>query len=139
MSLLFDKLVNDYNQTNFSDLINHYDINFVSNDYLYNCPLYISITKSNYELTKLLLENGADPNQACNVEFTPLSLAILKIENESEKKKIVKLLIDHGANIFKSLDKIKNVRNIFWKNEYKQLIDYTKLLLDDYSLNLNKL
>ena len=39
---------------------------------LYNCSSYIY--NNNYNLIKLLLDNGADVNISCSVEFTPLSV-----------------------------------------------------------------
>ena len=100
------------------------NINSNFEDYLYNCPLYISIYNNNYDLIKLLIDKGCDVNISCSIEFTPLSIAILSIKDENIKYKIVKLLLDSGSNEEKTLSIIKKCRNVFWKKETKEIKDY---------------
>ena len=100
------------------------NVNAYFEDYLYNCPLYISIYNNNYDLIKLLIDKGVDVNISCSVEFTPLSIAILCIKDQTVKHKIVELLLNSGEAPGKTLLMIKGCRNIFWERETKIIRDY---------------
>ena len=102
------------------------NVNAYFEDYLYNCSLYISIYNNNYNLIKLLLDNGADVNISCSVEFTPLSIAILNIKDETDKYNIVDLLLNSGAAPGKTLKTIKKCRNVFWEKETKIINNFLK-------------
>lgn len=56
-------------------------------------PLFDAIYKNNFEIIKLLLDYGADPNLKDKKGNTPIDIAI-----ENESNEIIKLLLDHGAN-----------------------------------------
>lgn len=58
-------------------------------------PLIVAIRNGNYEITKLLLENGASPY--INHDGKQYSL-IAEIAIEPESIKFIHLLLDHGAN-----------------------------------------
>jgi ankyrin repeat protein len=66
-------------------------------------PLFAAINRLDSQLVKLLLENGADVNQASFRNMKPIHIASYVKENawkffDSEQVKIIKLLMDYGAN-----------------------------------------
>lgn len=66
------------------------DLNKISPSGYY--PLEVAIAMSNYDLSKLLIENGANVN--IQSEYTPLNVAVTM-----KSYQIVKLLIDNGVDI----------------------------------------
>lgn len=60
-------------------------------------PLIRAVKNGYYEIAKLLLENGADPNFSPN-SYLPLFLAIEQRNYGRTEPKFVKLLLDYGAN-----------------------------------------
>ncbi len=67
--------------------VNEWDINHSL------MPVHCAVFSLNEEATRLLLENGADPNCVSDEGETPLMYAV-----ECDEMNIVKLLIQHGAN-----------------------------------------
>ena len=59
-----------------------------------DAALHIAASQSHLKVCKVLLENGANPNQKGDGEKSPLHIAA-----SSRSLKIVKLLLQHGANI----------------------------------------
>lgn len=101
-------------------------------------PLEVAIVMSNYDLSKLLIENGANVN--IKSKYKPLNVAVTM-----KNYKIVKLLIDNGVDInavdefgFNALHYLLNTGNVinirkltdleykFGKNMYKRSTE------DDY-------
>ena len=71
----------------------------------YKEALMTAIKTNNLKFVELLIKNGADINQFCISQQTPLSLAIFNIQNIGEKAiSMVKLLINHGAHVNKVLN-----------------------------------
>lgn len=62
--------------------------------------LYVAAKLGQVEIVELLLNAGANPNEACRVNrWTPLSIAVSSRDSEFEDKKaIITLLLEHGAN-----------------------------------------
>lgn len=61
-------------------------------------PLKVACYYRNVQAVQVLLENGADPNFFFEQSFSPLEAAIIGPLNQNSVT-IVKLLIDHGADI----------------------------------------
>ncbi len=60
-------------------------------------PLFNAIFFGNFELTKLLIENGANVNLQDHCGTTPLHCAIRAVAGNKEQ--IIKLLLDNGADL----------------------------------------
>jgi len=74
-------------------------------------------TNSEYDLIKLALENGANPNCVCEGNLKPLHMAIHHNPLKSIDPKIVILLIKHGADI--------NVIGFMWAIiKFPEIVDY---------------
>ena len=62
-----------------------------------------SVQKTNYEISKLLIENNANINIKYEIKSLPseqyLKLTALEIAAESNDYEIVKLLVDNGADV----------------------------------------
>lgn len=84
--------------------------------------IYIAIAQDNYEmLEKLILKQKQVFNKIYNEEFlTPISMAVF-VEDKKLSYKMVKLLLDNGANPDGIDD--KNEDDCYWKRE-----DITELL-----------
>ena len=84
--------------------------------------IYIAIAQDNYEmLEKLILKQKQVINKIYNEEFlTPISMAVF-VEDKKLSYKMVKLLLDNGANPDGIDD--KNEDDCYWKRE-----DITELL-----------
>lgn len=84
--------------------------------------IYIAIYQDNYEmLEKLVVKQKQNINKIYNEEFlTPLSMAVF-VEDKKLSYKMVKLLLDNGANPDGTDD--KNEDDCYWKRE-----DITELL-----------
>lgn len=84
-------------------------------------PLMAAIRDKNVEVTRVLLENGADPDFADKAGGLPLHFAVQKKNME-----IVKLLVAHGANIDKQDSKFGNtaLSVAISKTEGREFIDY---------------
>ena len=71
----------------------------------YTEAMMTAIKTNNLKFVELLLKYGADVNKIEAVQQSPLSLAILNIQNIGEKAvSMAKLLIKHGANVNEILD-----------------------------------
>ena len=72
------------------------DVNSASRNDFQVAPLHSACAtgdaETRYELAKLLLEHGADPNARQKDEFTPLAEA-----DQVGDKRLRKLLVEHGA------------------------------------------
>ena len=88
-------------------------------------PLLRAIMKGNYDVAKLFLENGADPNDMATSTMAPIHWAV--VNNDS---KYLLLLLNYGANpnlAEKSKDKWTPLFDaIFWDR-----IENVKILIDN--------
>ena len=97
--ILYKTLIeNDFNY--FKSLINNMQNEFKMNDQFIipkyksiNKIIHLSIKYGKYEITKLILEKGADPNSPNQKGFSPLHLC--SIYNQPH---LIGLLINHGAS-----------------------------------------
>jgi ankyrin repeat protein len=60
-------------------------------------PLFNAIFFGNYELTRLLIENGANVNLQDHCGTTPLHCAVRAVAGNKEQ--IIQLLLDNGADL----------------------------------------
>lgn len=77
---------------------------------VYGSPLHYAVFCCQYEAVKALLKHNADVNQSDKDEFTPLMLICSVRGNEALK--MVKLLIEHGADIHATLSDGRNALDI---------------------------
>lgn len=108
MEALQEKLIKDVFQENIENVKLYLNaggvINYVTKQL--DTPLIVAVETLNYELVKLLLDGGADPNLEAN-NTTPLSAAIdVSVEAVAEdpvppSTAIIKLLVDYGADILR--------------------------------------
>jgi ankyrin repeat protein len=93
-------------------LENGADANYYSSNRLFNSsPLSVSVQRNNYEITKLLLDYGADPN-VWN-EGLPLIFNVNNLQ-------ITKLLLEYGADPFV----VVTVNDFYKYNHRKEQLDY---------------
>ncbi|XP_070803763.1 ankyrin repeat and SOCS box protein 3 [Pituophis catenifer annectens] len=88
------------------------------------CPLHLSASRGNLECTAILLESGADPNEVTNDATTPLFLAV-----ENEHTNVIKLLLQHGANLNGS--HCWSEWNSLHQAAFQNYSEILKLLLDE--------
>ncbi len=81
------------------------DINQTTEDHEYT-PLCSGCMSGNFEIVKLLAENGADPNHQNSMGFTPLLYCFSRMtettnvyENKNICLKIAEILLNFGADI----------------------------------------
>ena len=89
--------INVINITKIEELINkgEVDINASTNDYYKDTPLIKAIyTKNNLEITKILIEAGADINKGDFENVTPLMCAVINAQ-----KDIIDYLITKNADV----------------------------------------
>lgn len=79
-------------------------------------PLILAVSNRDYDLSKLLIENGADVNIRNKEGETALHIA-----EKKEEKEIVKLLIEHGANVF-AIN--KNNKTVFHYTDDKDMLEF---------------
>ena len=88
-------------------LIDHgADINQMDR-YSQNTPLTTAISHANPDIVQLLIQAGANINQVEGLDFTPLARSIIgyRLSSQEEQRnllKIMRILIDHGANVSQS-------------------------------------
>ena len=76
------------------------DINLASP--CYGAPLHQACRRSNWDMMKMLIEHGADVNQACDgLPGTPIQAALLRYDAEPPHpvEEMVNYLIAHGADV----------------------------------------
>lgn len=73
--------------------------NINEEDYNGLTAVYYATQNGEYEMTKLLIENGADFEVRDPYGNTPLSNAVLYYKKTDSGDKLIKLLIDAGADI----------------------------------------
>lgn len=62
-------------------------------------PLVEACYWGNVQAVETLLHNGANPNYSLRGYWTPIEAAVNGTASKEECKKIIKLLVEHGANI----------------------------------------
>ena len=62
-------------------------------------PLHHSVVISHEIIIEILLQNGANPNSADFINFTPLHMACL-----NKSAKILNILLGYGANVYSKID-----------------------------------
>lgn len=89
-----------------SDIFNYLiengaDVNYINKDRSNTTALSFAINKNNTEAVKLLLENGANPNNEENSKEFRGGLGLLEkaIMSDKDKREIIKLLVNAGANV----------------------------------------
>jgi hypothetical protein len=75
------------------------------------------------EKIQLLLENGADINARDNKGYTPLLIAIKFVDSTSSLK-VVKYLVEHGANLFDKLNTGETVSTFADASSNPEVKDY---------------
>jgi ankyrin repeat protein len=81
--------------------------------------LHAAVAKNNYELCKLLIENGADVNISQMQNVTPLHSAAHR-----GNLSIVQLLVNHGATIEAKMDNGDNAMIIATRDKHQEVINY---------------
>jgi ankyrin repeat protein len=96
-------------------------------------PIYISSFNGNYEITKLLLDYGADPNPEKNTPYDPENPPTTNPIFEAIKKNyydIVKLLLDYGCDPNAYGDQFNELEVPLFVAISCNNIELTRLLLD---------
>ncbi|KYQ88674.1 hypothetical protein DLAC_10856 [Tieghemostelium lacteum] len=99
-------------------------------------PLHISIQRSNYESVVTLLENGCDVNKKDSKAGQRLSPLLLAVNQPTPDLRIIKKLIEYGANVNQeALDR----KTALFQACSKSRLDIIEILLssDKYSLSVN--
>lgn len=65
-----------------------------------NSALHRAAARDHYDVLRVLLDHGADPNQRGRLGFTPLHMAT----QHSKDKKLMQLLVARGANVLSRAD-----------------------------------
>ncbi len=99
-------------------LIPGLNINFAYKD---KTPLIVSVESNQYEITKMLLENGAD------VDMAPKTITPLIYAAQFNQLEIIKLLIKYGADV--NFKNAKNQTPIYYSVGNNKL-EATKLLIE---------
>lgn len=109
------------------------DINVQENSILGFTPLIFAIKEEYYDVIKLLLERGANPNMLDKFDNSPLDQTILNTFNLEKQVDIAKLLLQNGA-LIEPKDSAK------WTSiqiaVHKKNTEIVKLLIQ-YGANLN--
>jgi len=84
-------------------------------------PIHSSVAAANYEITRELLKNGANPNVRQQEDITPLHQAAIHGD-----EKILTLLLEYGADVFARMSNGKTAKDLATEKEHTEII---KLLL----------
>ncbi len=115
-------------------MISHHELEKVKNELKENLDLnyrdkdgstylHVAVINYDYEITKLLVELGAEINCIDNSGNTPLEYAVGKADEKS--RKIAKYLIDKGADLDLKTGKY-SAREMIVMFEDDELIEYIK-------------
>ena len=77
-------------------------VNYVNEDQRYEpseTPLMVAVINEQFDIAKLLLENGANPNDKDRLNRTSLHVASVSYNDDETIVEIAKLLLSHGVNI----------------------------------------
>lgn len=105
------------------------DVNQPSENSFKVTPLHSAVANGNYNISKVLLENGADPNVCQQQGVTPLHSAA-----HNGYTNIIQLLLDHGADVHAEME---NGQTPLMMAEEASFLD-TAELLKEYA-NASKL
>lgn len=122
-------------------LLLEYDANINACDAEGNTALLMAIkysnTSSNFKTIKYLLDNGADTNIVNKFLTSPLHMAVEKYHINFD---LIKLLLDHKANINSQNCEGETCLSLFAKNNYMVHYDTYKKFMElflDYNCDLN--
>lgn len=94
-----------------------------------NSHLHAAVEKREYDLTKLLLDSGADPNARNNMGYTPLHFAVIL-----KDFKIVELLVKNNGNVNARSNSGKTPLHLFTlQGESEASVEIAELLLKNYA------
>jgi ankyrin repeat protein len=96
----------------------------------YNNPLGLAVNFQNYDITKLLLENGAKVNLPFNNE---LSTAF-----KDKNKKLVELLLEYGSSISSIIKSIKNSENYEEETKFFNSLKFPNVSSSSQKTKLSK-
>ncbi len=95
-------------------------------------PLHRAVGNERYDMAKMLIEAGANPNKRVSGGDTTLHRAVAHLKNNPDLLPFVQYLLDHGANI-----KLKNEDNegvlcflISWLETEKEIKEYDYKILE---------
>jgi ankyrin repeat protein len=114
-----------YNIEIVKELIDIIDINVKDDDNF--TPLIKSFETDSVEITKLLLDKGADINIKTINNITALYLAVNKINTNPLYIDIVKMILEKNININ---EKFRNNKTILYIALEKKMIDIAKMILE---------
>jgi ankyrin repeat protein len=106
------------------------DINWENPDYQEETPLYAASYLGKLDIVEALLDNGADINSLNAKLMTPLMIAII-----NHNTPVVKLLLQKGADMYKSNRWGESVFDMASSPEMKKILDNeleSKRLIDKY-------
>lgn len=89
-----------------------------SNNQFRVAPIHSACSISNYEITELLLKNGANANARQLQDYTPLHSAA-----HNDKIELARLLINNGADVNAKTDDGKTPLSIALEKGFKELAD----------------
>lgn len=85
--------------------------------------LHAAVARNNYELCKMLIENGANVNAGQMENVTPLHSAAHR-----GNLQIIQLLVDNGADINLKMDNGDTTMSIAQRDEHQEVLDYLRAL-----------
>ena len=93
-------------------------VNLASNNGMAVTPLHSAVAKSHFNISKSLLENGADPNLQQTLGVTPLHSAA-----HQGNSAMVQLLLHHQADPHKMMDNGKKPIDLAIDGDHQEVID----------------